>query len=143
MIPKQETRKKETSLVTFGKQTNFTGQLKFQKTLLVQGKFKGTIDALGALIVDKDAVVDADRITVSSLTVYGTVKGNIHALDKVDMMSGARVQGDVSAARLRIADGVLFEGQCSMTSVDKEVEIFSRPVEEIKAELLRDSGFSS
>jgi cytoskeletal protein CcmA (bactofilin family) len=47
------------------------------------------------------------------------------------------VQGDVIAARLRIADGVLFEGQCSMTSVDKEVEIFSRPIEEIKAELLR------
>jgi cytoskeletal protein CcmA (bactofilin family) len=53
------------------------------------------------------------------------------------MMSGAKVQGDVTAARLRIADGVLFEGQCSMTTVDKEVEIFSRPAEEIKAELLR------
>jgi cytoskeletal protein CcmA (bactofilin family) len=69
--------------------------------------------------------------------VYGTVIGDIHAVDKVDMMSGAKVQGDVIAARLRIADGVLFERQCSMTSVDKEVEIFSRPIEEIKAELLR------
>jgi cytoskeletal protein CcmA (bactofilin family) len=137
MMPKQEARRKEGSVVTFGKQTSFNGQLKFRKTLLVQGKFKGTIEAAGALIVDKDAVVDADRITVSSLTVYGTVIGDIHAIDKVDMMSGAKVQGDVTAARLRIADGVLFEGQCSMTSVDKEVEIFSRPVEEIKAELLR------
>ena len=137
MTAKQEIRKKDTSVVTFGKQTNFKGLLKFKETLLVQGKFKGTIDALGALIVDKDAVVDADRITVSSLTVYGTVIGDIHAIDKVDMMSGAKVQGDVTAARLRIADGVLFEGQCSMTSVDKEVEIFSRPVEEIKAELMR------
>jgi cytoskeletal protein CcmA (bactofilin family) len=137
MMPKQETRRRESSVVTFGKQTNFSGRLKFQETLLVQGKFKGTIEASGALIVDKDAVVNADRIAVSSLTVYGTVIGNINAVDKVDMMSGARVQGDVIAARLRIADGVLFEGQCSMTSVDKEVEIFSRPVEEIKAELLR------
>jgi len=130
-------RKKENSIVTFGKQTSFNGQLKFKETLLVQGTFKGTIEASGALIVDKEAVVDADRITVSSLTVYGTVIGNIHALDKVDMMSGAKVKGDVTAARLRIADGVLFEGQCNMTSVEKEVEIFSRPVEEIKAELLR------
>jgi cytoskeletal protein CcmA (bactofilin family) len=137
MMPKQETRRRESPVVTFGKQTNFTGRLKFQETLLVQGKFKGTIEASGALIVDKDAVVNADSIAVSSLTVYGTVIGNIRALDKVDMMSGAKVQGDVIAARLRIADGVLFEGQCSMTSVDKEVEIFSRPVEEIKAELLR------
>ena len=136
-MEKQEERKKEASVVTFGKQTNFCGKLQFQNTLLIQGKFKGTINASGALIVDKDALVDADRITVSSLTVHGTVIGNIHAIDKVDMMSGAKVQGDVFAARLRIADGVLFEGQCNMTGVDKEVEIFSRPVEEIKAELLR------
>jgi len=137
MTTNHDSKKKETPVVIFGKQTNFNGRLKFHETLMVRGKFKGTIDAEGALIVDKDALVDADRIMVSSLTVYGTVIGNIHAVDKVDMMSGAKVQGDVVAARLRIADGVLFEGQCSMTSVDKEVEIFSRPVEEIKAELLR------
>jgi cytoskeletal protein CcmA (bactofilin family) len=137
MMIKQDAKKKEKSVVTFGKQANFSGKLKFRETLLIQGKFNGTIEASGVLIVDKEAVIDADRITVSSLIVYGTVKGDIHAIDKVDMMSGAKVQGDVTAARLRIADGVLFEGQCSMTSVDKEVEIFSRPAEEIKAELLR------
>jgi cytoskeletal protein CcmA (bactofilin family) len=139
MMTKQEARKKEGAVVTFGKEAHFNGKLKFRETLLMQGKFKGTIEASGALIVDREAVVDADRITVASLTVYGTVTGDIHAIDKVDMMSGAKVQGDVTAARLRIADGVLFEGRCSMTTVDKEVEIFSRPVEEIKAELLRVS----
>jgi cytoskeletal protein CcmA (bactofilin family) len=56
------------------------------------------------------------------------------------MLQGAEVRGDLSAARLRIADGVLFEGQCSMTGVDKEVEIFSRPTEEIKTELRRGNG---
>jgi cytoskeletal protein CcmA (bactofilin family) len=139
-MPRQEGKAKDAAVVILGKTTSFNGTLKFRETLRVQGKFKGTIEAQGALIVDKDAVVEADRITVSSLTVYGTVIGAVHALDKVDMMSGAEVRGDVSAARLRIADGVLFEGQCSMTGVDKEVEIFSRPTEEIKAELQRFNG---
>lgn len=140
-MPKQDKKNSEGStMVILGKSTSFNGILKFHETLRVQGKFKGTIDASGALIVDKDAVVDADHITVSSLTVYGTVAGNVHAADKVDMMSGAQVRGDITAARLRIADGVLFEGQCSMTGVDKEVEIFSRPTEEIKAELQRSGG---
>jgi cytoskeletal protein CcmA (bactofilin family) len=133
-MSKQERR--ESSVVTLGPLTDFNGTLKFRETLRVQGKFKGTIDASGALVVDKDAVVNADHITVSSLTVFGTVIGNVYAKDKVDMMSGAKVQGDVTAARLRIADGVLFEGQCSMIGVDKDVEIFSRPTEEIKAELV-------
>ena len=126
--------------MVFGKATSFSGILKFKTTLRIQGKFKGTIEATGALIVDKDATVEADRITVSSLTVFGSVSGAIHAVDKIDMMSGSQVRGDVRAARLRIADGVLFEGQCSMTGVDREVEIFSRPIEEIKADFQRFDG---
>ena len=130
-------RKKEFSVVTFGRETSFQGLLKFNEIVRVQGKFNGTIEAAGTLIVEKDAEVNADHIIVSSLIVYGTVTGDVHALDKVDMMTGARVKGDVTAVRIRIADGVLFEGQCSMTNVDKEVEIFSRPSEEIKSELIR------
>jgi cytoskeletal protein CcmA (bactofilin family) len=133
-MPRQE---KTDSIVILGKSTSFQGVLKFKETLLIQGKFKGTIEATGALIVDKEAVVEADRISVKSLTVYGTVAGAVHAVDKIDMHAGANVRGDVTAARLRIADGVLFEGQCSMTTVEKDVEIFSRSAEEIKAELQR------
>ena len=137
-MPKREVRRRDSSqVVVLGKTTNFTGILKFDTTLRIQGSFRGTIDAAGALIVDKDAVVEADHITVSSLTVYGSISGTVQALDKVDMMSGAKVHGDVSAARLRIADGVFFDGKCRMTSVDKDVEIFHRPTEEIKADLQR------
>ena len=130
-------KKKDSGIVVLGKTTSFTGILKFNSTLRIQGSFRGTIEAAGELIVDKEAVVEADYITVSSLTVYGSITGTVQAVDKVDMMSGAKVNGDVTAARLRIADGVLFEGQCSMTSVEKEIEIFSRSAEEIKAELQR------
>jgi len=130
-------KKDGTTVVILGKNTSFHGVLKFKETLLIQGKFSGTIDASGALIVDKDAVVEADRISVSSLTVHGTVVGAVNARDKIDMYSGSVVRGDVSAARLRIADGVTFEGMCNMTSVEKDVDIFSRSTEEIKAELQR------
>jgi len=139
-LNKQERKNRDNpDVVVFGKATRFNGVLKFETTLLIQGKFKGTIEATGTLIVDKDAVVEADSITVSSLTVFGTVSGAIFADDKVDMMSGSVVRGNLKAARLRIADGVIFEGRCNMTSAGKEVEIFSRPIEEIKADFQRVS----
>jgi cytoskeletal protein CcmA (bactofilin family) len=140
MTKKDKTDNSE--IVVLGKTTSFTGILKFETTVRIQGSFKGTIEASGALIVDKDATVEADHITVSSLTVYGSISGTVHAVDKVDMMSGAKVHGDVSASRLRIADGVLFEGKCKMTGVEKDVEIFQRPIEEIKADLQRINGRS-
>ena len=130
-------RKNPSRLVILGNSTSFDGLLRFNESLCIKGKFKGTIQAKGDLIVDKGAVVEADSISVSSLMVYGTVIGAVRAADKIDLFPGAEVKGDLTAARLRIADGVLFEGQCSMTGISKDVEIFSRPTEEIKAELQR------
>jgi cytoskeletal protein CcmA (bactofilin family) len=135
-MSKYEGKRKDSPIVTLGRETKFNGLLKFRETLRIQGQFKGTIESGGELIVDRDALVTADHINVDSLTVYGDVTGDVYAVDKVDLMTGAKVRGDITAARLRLADGVLFEGQCSMTGVDEEVEIFSRPIEEIKAELL-------
>jgi len=139
-MPKQGKKKSKTEIVVLGKTTSFTGILKFETTLRIQGSFRGTIEAVGDLIVDKEAIVDADHITVSSLTVYGNISGTVHAHDKVDMMSGAKVHGDITAAKLRIADGVLFDGKCKMTNVDKDIEIFHRPVEEIKADLQKSNA---
>jgi cytoskeletal protein CcmA (bactofilin family) len=133
--------KASSKMVIFGNTTSFNGKLSFNESLCIQGKFKGTIEASGGdLIVDKGAVVEADHISVASLVVLGTVVGAVSAADKIDLFPGAEVKGDLSAARLRIADGVLFEGQCSMTGIDKDVEIFSRPTEEIKAELKRTNA---
>jgi cytoskeletal protein CcmA (bactofilin family) len=138
---KPESKRKTASrMVVFGNATSFSGHLCFKEALCIQGKFKGTIEASGDLIVDKGAVVEADHISVASLEVYGTVVGAVHAADKIDLFPGAEVKGDLTAARLRIADGVLFDGQCSMTSVSKDVEIFSRPTEEIKSELQRTNA---
>ena len=134
-------RKPSSKVVVFGNTTSFTGVLNFREAVCIKGTFRGTIEASeGDLIVDKGAVVEANHISVSSLRVFGTVIGSVQAVDKIDLFPGAEVRGDLTAARLRIADGVLFEGQCSMAGINKDVEIFSRPTEEIKAELRRSNG---
>ena len=132
--------KKRTRLIILGNTVSMDGFLRFKETLCIQGSFRGTIEATGALIVDKGAAVEADHISVTSLTVHGSVSGQVRAVDKIDMKSGSQVRGDVAASRLRIADGVLFEGQCGMTGTDREVDIFSRSQAEIRTELQRPSG---
>jgi cytoskeletal protein CcmA (bactofilin family) len=135
MAKTEEKKKSNSPVVVLSDTTRFEGFLRFKETLCIQGQFKGTIEAAGALIIDKGAVVEANQIKVTSLTVYGTVVSPVEAVDKIDLLPGATVKGDLSAARLRIADGVLFEGQCNMTGTDRSVEIFSRSTQEIKAEL--------
>ncbi|MDR0640071.1 MAG: polymer-forming cytoskeletal protein [Spirochaetaceae bacterium] len=127
-----EGKSKSPSPVVLAKTAVLNGVLRFTKPVCIQGKFTGTIDATGELTVDKGAVVDADTINVSSISVLGRVSGNIFAEDKVDLCTGAEVSGDISARRLRIADGVLFEGQCSMVDAEKDIDIFSHSQDEIK-----------
>jgi cytoskeletal protein CcmA (bactofilin family) len=130
-----EEKKKNPNPVVLAKTTVFNGMLRFSEAVCIQGKFSGTIDARGDLTVDKGAEVDADKICVSSISVVGKVSGNIFAEDKVDLCTGAEVSGDISARKLRIADGVLFEGQCSMVDAEKDIDIFSHSQDEIKDEL--------
>jgi len=132
--------KKNSKVIVLGNTVNMEGTLRFKETLCIRGKFKGAIEATGALIVDKGAAVDASHISVTSLTVHGSVIGPVRVVDKVDMLSGSQLKGDIIASRLRIADGVLFEGQCSMIGTEREVEIFSRSTKEIRADLQRPNG---
>ncbi|MDR1363852.1 MAG: polymer-forming cytoskeletal protein [Spirochaetaceae bacterium] len=123
---------------TLSKTTSFSGVLHFDGVICIMGKFNGTIEAKGDLIVGKGALVDCDHIHVHSITVHGAVTADIIAEDKVDLNTGSEVHGDIRAGRLRIADGVLFEGCCSMIDNVCGVELFSLSTPEIKAVLRPD-----
>jgi len=135
-IPPMSGKRTGQSLVTFSDTTSFTGRLRFRESLCIRGQFTGTIEEGGDLIVDKGAVVEADIINVTSLSVHGKVVANVHASDTLDLFTGSEIKGDITAGRLRIADGVLFEGTCSMIHTKNDVEIFSRSIADIKADLL-------
>jgi cytoskeletal protein CcmA (bactofilin family) len=48
------------------------------------------------------------------VSVAGSVAGNIEAKDRVDLLAGARLTGNVRSPRLTIADGATFRGQVDM-----------------------------
>ncbi|MDH5654876.1 MAG: polymer-forming cytoskeletal protein [Spirochaetia bacterium] len=97
----------------FGKETSFHGVLEFDKPLLINGFFEGEIKTEGILLIGEDAVVKAD-IHAGTVIVGGEVTGNILASKKLEMTSTGRVIGNIKTAKLHIADGVVFDGNCEM-----------------------------
>jgi len=53
-------------------------------------------------------------VSAHSLTVAGQVTGDVTAQERVDLQAGARLVGDVKAARMTIADGASFKGNVDM-----------------------------
>ena len=62
----------------------------------------------------------------------GAVTGDLKAASKLEIASGSRVVGDVSALRLRIDDNVDFHGQVTMLEASPDVDIFSLTAAEYK-----------
>lgn len=88
---------------------DFTGNMKFQKPLMIKGKFSGDIKSSGGLYIDKNAEVKAE-IEADRVSVKGVVRGNINAASSVELYSTANVKGDITSPILVMEGGCKFNG---------------------------------
>ena len=93
----------------------FKGSLKFKDSLRIDGSFEGEIDSQGTLFVGKTGLVKAE-IHVGNIIVEGKIEGNVTCDDKIELRSTAKMFGDITAARLTIAEGVNIVGKCSVAA---------------------------
>lgn len=100
---------------TLAPDTDFEGELEYSSPLKIQGKFKGKIGTDSLLWIDEPAFVEAD-VNARSVRLGGVLKGSINAKELVELLSTAKLYGNIKTARLKIADGVVFEGNCEMIS---------------------------
>jgi cytoskeletal protein CcmA (bactofilin family) len=116
---------------TLGKETNFNGTLKFKDSLKIDGRFEGEIESSGYLYIENGATVTAN-IRVGSVVIGGIVRGNVEASEKLEMLTTGKVYGNIRTAKLKIADGVVFEGKCEMITNSDAIDIFAARVGEVK-----------
>jgi cytoskeletal protein CcmA (bactofilin family) len=95
---------------TIGKSLHIKGEVIGSESLYIDGKVEGTITLPGSRVtISGDAKVSAN-ITAREVVVFGKVRGNIYASDRVDIRSEGSVTGDVTAQRITIGDGAFFRG---------------------------------
>jgi cytoskeletal protein CcmA (bactofilin family) len=92
----------------------FSGTLNFEKPFLIRGKVSGEIAARGLLVIDEEAVVDAN-INAPRVIIRGAVKGDVIAAEKVEVTITGRLVGNVTAPEIFMETGCLFNGRCTMT----------------------------
>ncbi len=107
-----ETSKVETVI---GPGATLKGEIHTRGTVRVDGNVEGKLSADGSVIVGEKGVVNAE-ITASLVIIGGTVHGKVNGREKVEILSTGRLHGDVTTkpARFVVAEGVIFEGRCTM-----------------------------
>jgi len=89
------------------------GDLKTPGSTVIEGAVEGTIIAEGDVQVGTKGNVTAE-IEGRNVTVAGRIKGKIFADDRVVLLAGSRVEGDIHSQSLKIEDSVFFQGGCVM-----------------------------
>lgn len=93
--------------------TEMTGDIKFNDSFRIDGTFKGKILSGNTLIIGEGGNVEAD-VEVANISVNGVVKGTLKASERIEIYSLGRVSGEIITPKLIIEDGAFFQGSCQM-----------------------------
>ena len=93
-----------------GPSLHVKGEINGNEDLHVDGSVEGLISLEDRkLTVGASAKVSAD-IVAREIVVYGSVKGNLRARDRIEIKKDGSVIGDLTTARIMIEDGAYFKG---------------------------------
>jgi cytoskeletal protein CcmA (bactofilin family) len=98
----------------------FTGEMSFDKPLMIKGTVRGIIKSESDLYIDEKAVVEAD-ISAGLVSIKGRVKGNVTARERIELFACASVDGDITAPQITMETGCHFNGACKMVPQQRDV----------------------
>jgi cytoskeletal protein CcmA (bactofilin family) len=113
---------------TIGSSIVIKGEVSGNEALFVDGTVEGTINIPGYRVtVGRNSSVKAD-ITAREVVVMGTVQGNIHCADLLDIRAESYLQGQVVTNRIRIDDGAVLRGSVEIQRTEKSTAVAASPV---------------
>ena len=102
-----------------GSSLHVKGEITGNEDLQVDGSVEGLIQLdERKLVIGATSKVTADVIA-REIVVYGNVKGNLRAKDRIEIKKDGSVVGDLTTSRIMIEDGAYFKGSIE---IDKAAE---------------------
>jgi cytoskeletal protein CcmA (bactofilin family) len=93
-----------------GASLHVKGEITGNEDLAIDGSVEGLVQLEDRkLTIGASARVTADVIA-REVVVYGNVKGNLRARDRIEIKKDGSVVGDLTTARIMIEDGAYFKG---------------------------------
>jgi len=103
-----------------GASLHVKGEISGNEDLLIDGSVEGLVQLdERKLTVGATAKVTAD-IIAREVVVYGTVKGNLRAKDRIEIKKDGSVNGDLTTARIMIEDGAYFKGSIEIDKTEQK-----------------------
>lgn len=101
--------------------TVFVGNMQSERSVRLECTYKGDVVTTGRVVVSKDAHIEGN-IKCSSALISGKVRGNIVALDTLNLRVPAHIKGNILTKKIYIEPGVVIDGMYKIIEERKENE---------------------
>jgi cytoskeletal protein CcmA (bactofilin family) len=98
-----------------GYEVEFSGMLTYKGNVRIDGMFEGEIETDDILFIGEQANVKA-QIRAGSVIASGRIRGDITAVQRVELKSPATIDASITTPKLSMDDGVIFNGTIIMGS---------------------------
>lgn len=99
----------------------FTGTLRGEGVIQVEGVVEGEFDMTGAVIVAESGLIRGP-VAADVVRVAGRIEGNVHAREHMRLESSGSLDGDVTTASLVVEDGGILNGRCTTVKPQQALE---------------------
>ena len=103
----------DNSQTVIGKSVTIKGEIQGSEPLVIEGTVEGKVQIDTSVMIRDSGLVKAD-LDAGTLNVAGGVIGNISVKEKVEIVNGGYVVGDIRAPRVVINDGASVKGHIEM-----------------------------
>jgi cytoskeletal protein CcmA (bactofilin family) len=105
-----------------GKAVLVKGEIQSREDLYIDGEIQGTVELNESkLTIGPNGKIQA-TIRAREVVVFGTVQGNVEAIEKLDIRKEAKLVGDIRTARIVIEDGAFFKGSIDIIKPEVKPE---------------------
>lgn len=110
-----------------GEGTQIKGDIQASGVVRIDGCLEGSIDHKGDLIIGPKGKAIA-TIQAKGLAIAGEVRGELQIEGKLELLSGAKLYGDIRCGHLVVHEGAMFHGRSHMAS-ESEIDSEAQPSE--------------
>ncbi len=117
-VPTPVMQAKKEVVAFFGVGVECIGEIWYEGNVQIDGRMEGTIHTKGTLVIGDRALVKA-KIEAGSVICKGHIEGEVVAKESIKLLSPGLIDGTMSAPRLSVETGGIFNGRVSMGNSSK------------------------
>lgn len=110
---------------TIGENTEFIGSFNGGENIVVRGRVRGDSKVKGAVFVTETGQWDG-KLTADIVIIAGVMRGDIVANEKIEVLSGAKITGNMSGPVIAIETGAIHDGRMDMKSATRVERFYEK-----------------